>query len=115
MSSASVYSNVVHGGVEGIASGRKLPNAVARYYNNVVIEPTGEGLITSEDGAEVYANTIVGTGAEGIVAKGHESSVFDNIIAGSVGEAIIGRATTNLNNIIGGIACIVNTRSASVT
>ncbi len=85
-----MYNNIVSGGVEGIASGRPMPNPVARYFNNLVIGPSTEGFITAEDGALIYSNTVVGTGASGILAKGNNSQVFDNIVAGSVGTPVTG-------------------------
>jgi len=107
MSSADVYNNIVRGGVEGIASGRPLPAAATRYFNNVVIAPSREGFVTSENGAQIFANTIVGTAAEGVFAKGNDSQVFDNVIADSGGEPIAGGPRlVMVNNLIGTAASV---------
>jgi hypothetical protein len=100
-STGDVYNNLVSGGVEGIASGRPLPGAVTRFFNNIVIGPSHEAFITSEDGAQIYNNTIVGAGTGGILAKGNESGAFDNIIAGSLGLPVSGQLATNVNNLVG--------------
>jgi hypothetical protein len=106
-SSADVYNNIVRGGVEGIASGRPMPSPVCRYFNNVVIGPSAEGFITSEDGALIYSNTVIGSGAAGIWAKGNDSQVFDNIVSGSVGTPVTGpNSVVDLNNLVGPMASI---------
>ena len=100
-SSANVYNNVVEGGVEGIGSGRPMPNAVTRYFNNLVTGSATTGFVTAEDGALIYGNTIVGVGTQGILAKGNGTQVFDNIVADSLGLSFPGRSSVSINNLVG--------------
>ena len=106
MSAGYVYNNLVERAVEGIDSGRPLPNPGSRYFNNVVVATAEEGIWVDEDRALIFNNTVVESGGTGIKAKGTGAQIFDNVVAGSGDVSIVPQAESDVANLTGSVASV---------
>ncbi|MEN9328380.1 MAG: hypothetical protein RI947_1188 [Candidatus Parcubacteria bacterium] len=97
-SMGEVFNNlVIDSDDTGLNVGRELPSSNTRFYNNIIVNSTNEGIKTQEINAAIYNNTIINNGAAGIDATGANAKVYDNIVVGT----ITGRNSGN--NLIGSL------------